>query len=233
MKKLLQTFRKNGRQNNVILAAVLLFLTFGMTSIGYGLATQVHLVQPEYADKAARGELSSNREQSDTSSKNHSGKTLPFSRPLRIDIPGIQTESDLIEVGQNSDGTIEVPAGENYNKAAWYKYGATPGQLGSAVIEGHVDSADGKPSVFFNLGKLKPGDTVTVTREDGIEATFAVDSVRLFSKDDFPTLDVYGPKNHAGLSLITCGGEFDKNSGEYRGNLIVSTHMISSRNLSE
>jgi sortase family protein len=110
-------------------------------------------------------------------------------------------------VGLTAQHTLQVPApGPHYNEAAWYKYSSTPGSLGPAVIVGHVDSAAQGPSVFFNLGDLRPGDKVLVTRADGLVAVFRVDGVRRYPKAHFPTMRVYGNTDYAALRLVTCGG---------------------------
>jgi sortase (surface protein transpeptidase) len=90
------------------------------------------------------------------------------------------------------------------------------------VIVGHVDTKKG-PAIFYRLGRLRPGDTVKVTRKDGGVAAFAVDSVEHVSKAHFPTGRVYGDVGFAALRLITCGGDFNGHS--YTGNTIVYGHL--------
>ena len=69
----------------------------------------------------------------------------------------------------DSAGTMQVPpVHRKANVAAWYKYSVTPGQIGTSVIEGHVDTDQG-PAVFFRLGALRPGDLVNVRLADGVE----------------------------------------------------------------
>jgi LPXTG-site transpeptidase (sortase) family protein len=92
---------------------------------------------------------------------------------------------------------------------------------GSAVIEGHVDSAANGPSVFYRLGGVAVGDRVDVTRADAFVVTFVVDEVRVVPKDDFPTVDVYGNTDGPELRLITCGGPFDSAAGSYEDNVVV------------
>jgi sortase (surface protein transpeptidase) len=104
--------------------------------------------------------------------------------------------------------------------AAWYKYSATPGQIGASVIEGHVDSQTG-PAVFFRLGALRPGDTIAVTLADGVTAVFKVSGVREYRKDNFPDRLVYGKTNYAALRLVTCGGAFDYATGHYLSSTVV------------
>jgi sortase (surface protein transpeptidase) len=136
-------------------------------------------------------------------------------------------QTTLIRVGTTPGGALAVPAGSHYDQAAWYRYSPTPGSLGPAVIVGHIDSTKGA-SVFFRLGSLGPGDLVRVTRTDQSVAEFAVDDVARYRKDHFPTKRVYGNTDHAALRLISCGGPFDRSSGHYRDNIIVTASLINS-----
>lgn len=158
-----------------------------------------------------------------------SNDTLTRSEPVSLDIPAIDVHSRVRQVGLDEDGAIEVPApGPHYDDAAWYRYSPTPGELGPSIIVGHVDSAADGPSVFFNLGALRRGDRIAVTREDGDVATFKVDTVRRFPKDRFPTQLVYGRTDHPALRLITCGGPFDPATGHYLDNIAVFASLARS-----
>lgn len=148
--------------------------------------------------------------------------TRPVSAPRTLSIPAIGVASALVELGRNPDGTVEVPSLDDPDaKPGWYRDSPAPGALGPAIILGHVDSRRFGPGVFYRLGDLHPGDAVEVTRADGTVAGFAVDTVEVVAKRDFPTLAVYGNLDHAGLRLITCGGEFDPDAGSYESNIIV------------
>jgi LPXTG-site transpeptidase (sortase) family protein len=144
---------------------------------------------------------------------------LEASKPLSISVESVGIDADVIELGKNADGSMETP-GLYSGDTGWYKYGPTPGEIGPAVIVGHVDNLKG-PSVFWRLGELKAGDKIKITREDGNTVTFKVNAIKQFSKDDFPTSEVYGNIDHAGLRLITCGGNFDYGKGDYVGNTVV------------
>ena len=155
---------------------------------------------------------------------------LPESAPVSLDIPKIGASSDLLDLGLNSDGTIETPPiDEKVSHAGWFDQSPEPGTLGPAILLGHIDSARYGPAIFYELGSLVPGDTVEVTRADGTVAIFAVDGVREYQKDQFPTLQVYGNLDHAGLRLITCGGVFNDNTGHYESNIVVFASLVASR----
>lgn len=125
-------------------------------------------------------------------------------------------------LGLDADGSMEVPPGGF--PAGWYTGGPTPGELGPAVIAGHVDLKG--PGVFYRLRTMKPGDRVTVTRADGSKPVFRVTRVAQFEKDQFPTQQVYGNISHAGLRLITCGGSFNTRTGHYEDNLVVFADLV-------
>ena len=116
-----------------------------------------------------------------------------------------------------------MPSGPHrWEEAGWYagEGGTRPGDPGSAVLLGHVDSTAG-PAVFYRLRELRPGDRVEVVRADGSTVRFAVDRTEQYPKTRFPTDDVYYPTLTPALRLVTCGGSFDATAGHYRSNVIV------------
>ncbi|MGC4880932.1 class F sortase [Micromonospora sp. DT43] len=146
---------------------------------------------------------------------------LDRAAPTTIEIPRIGVHAPVMSLGTNPDGTVQVPPLEQADRAGWYEPGASPGETGNAVIVGHVDSAKLGPAVFFDLGSLVPGDTITVQRADGQPATFRVDSVKSYPKTSFPTELVYGPNDRPGLRVVTCGGQFDEAARSYEDNVVV------------
>lgn len=157
------------------------------------------------------------------------GLLLQTSAPVSLTIPALGVTSPLLTLGLNPDGTVEVPSLDDPDsKAGWYKGSPTPGSIGPAIILGHIDSKKYGPGVFYKIGSLNPGQEVDVTRQDGTVAVFKIDGVRSYPKDQFPTKDVYGNIDHAGLRLITCGGTFDPNKGSYESNIVVYASLKSS-----
>ncbi|GAA4921867.1 LPXTG-site transpeptidase (sortase) family protein [Actinomycetospora succinea] len=147
--------------------------------------------------------------------------------PISLDIPAIGVSTPVNDVGLNPDGTLEVPApGPQYDQAAWYRGSPTPGRVGPSVIIGHVDSAADGPSVFYDLGRLRPGDRVTVTVADRSVRAFEVGSVRRVPKDAFPRLEVYGDTAGPELRLITCSGPFDAAERSYEDNTVVFARLV-------
>lgn len=154
---------------------------------------------------------------------------MPRSLPVTVDIPAIGVHSQVLRVGLNPDGSLQVPSLTTAaDKAAWYEYSATPGEIGTSVIEGHVDSYEG-PAVFFRLGALRPGDDVDIRLASGVTAIFRVTGVREYAKDQFPDRLIYGDTHYAALRLITCSGAFDGTTGHYLSSTVVFASLASSR----
>jgi hypothetical protein len=141
--------------------------------------------------------------------------------PVRLEIARIGVSAGMQRLGRAADGTVEVPEGPHkWDTAGWYAGGTRPGDPGSAVILGHVDSKRG-PAVFFRLHELRKGDEIEVGRADGSAIRFTVERVAQYDKQRFPTDEVYYPTLTPALRLVTCGGEFDATVGHYRSNVIV------------
>jgi sortase (surface protein transpeptidase) len=130
--------------------------------------------------------------------------------------------SELQRLGRDAVGAIEIP--NEWQVAGWYAEGVRPGQVGPAVIVGHVDSRQG-PAVFYRLREMRRGDKIKITRRDGSVVTFVVDRLEQHAKTRFPTDDVYLPTLEPALRLVTCDGTFDRSTGHYRDNLVVFAHL--------
>lgn len=160
----------------------------------------------------------------------HRAAPLGYARPTRVAVARVGIHADVLALGPTPDGEVAVPPATEPLKAAWYDRGPAPGQAGPAVITGHVDSrfAPGNRAAFYELGAVRPGDAVEVTRADHRVAVFRVDSVALVPKAGFPAHAVYGATSYAALRLITCGGHYDRRTG-YADNVIVYAHLVGSR----
>ncbi len=219
----------SGRQVGLYLLALAAAIT-GVVAIVVGLSRQQSAPQPP---ASATGHISTSPTTGASSPHSYGGAghssggasakpPLPASRPVSIDIPTINVHSAVIPIGKAPDGSLAVPQpGPNLNKAAWYKNSVTPGQDGPAVIEGHIDTIQG-PSVFFQLGAVRPGDHISITRQDHIVAEFVTTAVRSYpTHNAFPTQTVFGGQlAKPTLRLITCSN-FDQSTGHYLGNTVV------------
>lgn len=147
--------------------------------------------------------------------------------PEHLRIPAIGLSTALIELGLNPDRTVEVP--QDPDEAGWFELGPAPGQLGSAVLLGHVDSRRGA-AVFYRLSELEPADRIQVRLSNGAVADFAVVRVSTYPNEKFPARRVYaGNPRHRTLALVTCGGAYDPDAGGYQSNVVVYTTLLRTR----
>lgn len=137
--------------------------------------------------------------------------------PLRVTIPAIGVDADLVPVGLKPDGAMQTP---DFGHAAWYQPGPRPGDAGPAVLVAHVDSKASGPDVFYRLGDLEPGDEVTVHYRD-VTTTFAVTEKEQIAKTALPADRIWNATTAPVLRLITCGGAFDRTARSYLDNIIV------------
>jgi hypothetical protein len=222
-----------GRRRLTAPVAATVLALAGLGALGTGLAAQQHAPQPPAsaalpAPRSAPAVSAGPASPSPVASSPPSGPVLRAAVPTAISIPAIGVRHSLVRLGENRDGTLQVPPLSQVATPGWDRYSPVPGQLGPSVIVGHVDSAAAGRGVFYELGALRPGDTVSVTRADRTVAVFRIDGVDRYAKSAFPTLKVYGNTPDAQLRLITCGGQFDSRAGHYLDNIVAYATLISS-----
>jgi hypothetical protein len=141
--------------------------------------------------------------------------------PVRIRIDALEVDVPIVPVGLREDRQMEVP--DDAHEIGWYYPGVRPGEKGSAVLAGHVDSKEG-PGAFWGLRDLALDDVVTITHADGTEQAWRVVAREQYLKDELPINDLFvwgGETEH--LALITCGGAWDRDAASYRDNIVVYT----------
>jgi sortase A len=141
--------------------------------------------------------------------------------PLHIQIPAIQVDAKVEHVGIVSNGSMDVP--QLPMDAAWYSLGSRPGELGSAVIDGHVNWINNAPGVFKDLNKLKPGDKVMVEDDQGVTVSFVVRESRNYSPDADASDVFRSDDGLSHLNLITCSGIWNQATENYSQRLVIFT----------
>ncbi|WP_371576180.1 class F sortase [Streptomyces sp. NBC_01314] len=144
-------------------------------------------------------------------------------RPIRLLIPKIRVSAPFVPLSVGRSGQLEAPPADDVNLVGWHAEGAAPGETGTSIIAGHVDTVT-SPAVFAGLAELKKGDVFHVVRADRSRAHFVVDAVETFEKDDFPDKRVYADASRPEVRLITCAGDYDRKVKDYTENLVVFAH---------
>ncbi|MDH6135904.1 sortase (surface protein transpeptidase) [Kitasatospora sp. MAA4] len=148
----------------------------------------------------------------------------PVSPPVRLSVPRIGVDAPVAAGGLNADGTVETPPMNQPGQVDWYGNGPAPGQVGPAVLLGHINTTKG-PAVFARLLDLRQGDRIDIRRQDGSTVSYRVRGLGQYAKTAFPTALVYGNTSTPQLRLITCGGTLASN-GHYTDNIVVYADLI-------
>ena len=139
--------------------------------------------------------------------------------PKRIIIPKIGVDAKVQDVGIGKTGNMAVPS--NYSDVGWYRYGPTPGERGSAVIDGHVNNGFGLDAVFKNLNTLKAGDDIYIENASGTKMHFIVEHVTESLAKNISPPEVFALNDKARLNLITCAGAWSAQKMQYDSRVIA------------
>lgn len=145
------------------------------------------------------------------------------SSPQRLVIPTLGVDAAIVAVGLEPDGSMEIPGAA---EAGWYHYGPRPGDpSGSAVLAGHVDH-NRTAGVFIELRRLGIGEEIEVIDRDGVARRFRVTERFQVDKDELPRSELFRRSGDPVLTLITCGGRFNRKSRHYADNIVIRATPI-------
>lgn len=157
---------------------------------------------------------------SPSASPSPSGPLL-VAAPMRVRIPAINVDTKVFPVGLDPNNAIAIP--EDIRYVGWYELGVPPGvDRGSAVLVGHRDGRVQGHGVFYDLGYLSPGDKVYVKTSAGDELPYKVVARELIKKKSLPYAELFAVDGDPRLTLISCGGYYDRNNGGYQDNVVVT-----------
>jgi LPXTG-site transpeptidase (sortase) family protein len=147
-----------------------------------------------------------------------------YGKPTHLIIPSIGVNAKVQYVGVTAKGSMGIPT--NFTDVAWYKHGTIPGEVGSAVIDGHVDNGLGLNGVFKKLGQVKEGDDIYVTDEKDSKIHFVVREIKTYPYTEAPTEEIFYESQKSLLRLITCGGKWVKSAKTYDTRVVVTAEYI-------
>lgn len=150
--------------------------------------------------------------------------------PKMIYLPKIGIEAEIVPVGINHQGEMEMP--QNPWQVGWFENSIGLGKNGSLVIAGHLDSASG-PAVFYRLSTLEKGDLVYLWDENNNRFVFEVVKKETYSENQFPLTEIFGANDSQYLNLITCTGQFDRQRQRYPERLVVHCRLKPEKSTAE
>ncbi|MFF9625637.1 class F sortase [Streptomyces griseosporeus] len=213
--------RSRAGLTTVCAAGLLVIAALQLSGHGSDAGTSDRAPQPPAAAQAALPSAGAPAAPADP----EAGKHLPRSAPVRLLIPKISVDAPFTTLSLGPTGQLQPPPAADTNLVGWYAGGASPGETGTAIVAGHVDTAT-SAAVFARLDELRAGDVFRIQRADGRTASFVVDDTETFDKDSFPDERVYADAPRAEVRLITCAGDYDRSVRDYTENLVVFAHLV-------
>ncbi|MES2023544.1 MAG: class F sortase [Patescibacteria group bacterium] len=141
-----------------------------------------------------------------------------------LKIPRLNINAVIENTGIMSDGSMGTPKGPD--GIAWFSLGVYPGDIGSAVMDGHSGWKNGRPAVFDNLYKLKKGDKIYFENGKGMTTIFIVRELRFFNPNENVPGVFISNDNLAHLNMITCAGDWNLVTKSHSKRLVVFTDKV-------
>ncbi len=96
-------------------------------------------------------------------------------------------------------------------------------------MSGHVDYWDVGPAVFWTVADLPQGAQIHVQGENGATHTFEVEWVKTYEVAGLtPEVinEIVGPTDYRAIALISRGGDFNYDTGEYLSRTIIRGRLV-------
>ncbi len=140
--------------------------------------------------------------------------------PVELSIPALGISAPIAPVGYVAE-TDEMEVPSSAGVVGWYQFSPVPGAAaGSSVLAAHVDY-DGQPGVFYDLHEIDSGVHVIVRFADDSTRQFQVVAADQYDKAALPVDEIFAVEGAPVLTLITCGGAFDRSARSYEDNVVV------------
>ena len=146
--------------------------------------------------------------------------------PTRLIVPNIGVNASIENIGILPNGDLATPTKSPWENVGWYYQGTRPGEMGSAVIAGHLDRPGGAPAVFWSLRNLQPGNMVMVVNTTGATLRFKVTRVTSYPPNQAPLQDIFANNGGKYLNLITCAGDWIPSEHQTTLRLVVYTTEV-------
>jgi LPXTG-site transpeptidase (sortase) family protein len=139
----------------------------------------------------------------------------------RLNIPSIGVDAPFEERGLTPDYAMEDPSGRE--AVAWYPFKSLPNGGENIFLAGHLQLG-GSPAVFNKVPDLEAGDRLIIWA-GGVEFHYAVVSKELWTKED-SLFAVNDPVDAEVVTLMTCGGDYIPETGDYTHRWVVRAVRI-------
>lgn len=125
-----------------------------------------------------------------------STNSLSFSAPQSLEVPSISVKLPVIPAVHKGNNWETTHHGVSYLSTS-----AVPGQKGNSVFYGH-----NWEGLLANLYKVKPGEKVLITMQDGTRKVFEIEYTAIVNPSDTYIIE---NTQDSRITLYTCAGFLD------------------------
>lgn len=154
-------------------------------------------------------------------------QTFASERPVAMVIADAEVDAE-VEINHIVDGQMLDPTGAWV--VAWYEgTGLLHEKSRNMLFSGHVDYWGVGPAVFRNVARLPQGAVIQVLGDRGGQAEYSVEYVERVTLAEMTPekmQEITAPTPYEALTIITCGGEFDYNAGEYLQRDVIRARLV-------
>jgi LPXTG-site transpeptidase (sortase) family protein len=142
-------------------------------------------------------------------------------KPLKVEIPRIDLEANVVPVGTTPDGQMDAP--KSADDVGWWD-GRKAGD-GNLLLDGHHDW-NGRVGSFYRLPELKEGDEIRVQGDEKDKVlVYRIVWIKNFDRNIDAT-DLLGNENGQVATLITCGGTWDSIARTRRERVVARAELV-------
>lgn len=223
--------RRISLSRRLLLARLLLCLSLALCGLAAVLLLNVYLGDKSNnggaSVKVAKVSPTVSKNSGVTTGRNSAAKsTISSNTPIRLVIPAVGINATVETLGFLANGDLATPTQHPWDDVGWYDGGPSPGQQGSAVIDGHLNRPGNFPAVFWRLGDVQVGMDVQVKNSSGKTLHFRVTGVMYFAPDQAPLQEIFGNQSGTYLNLITCAGDWIPSQHQMALRLVVFTTLV-------
>ena len=144
--------------------------------------------------------------------------------PTRVEIPTIEVDSSVVELGwsrKEQEGQVFSEWDVAEYAAGWHKNSALPGEGGNVVLSGHNNILG---AVFRELDQLKKGDPITLWMDSrlytyDVEQVIVLPDRGISDEQRAANASWIGPFDEERLTLVSC---WPRNNNTHR--IVVIAH---------
>lgn len=140
-----------------------------------------------------------------------------------VRLPSFGVSAPIVRVGVDTSETMVVP--HNARDVAWLDQGPFPGDTRNVVLAGHINYSRQQGS-FGRLQQMQPGDIVEIDM-DGKHYQFRITWTCLFDRSSGEAERIMGTTNVPSVTLISCGGVFDRSARTHNKRVAVRGELVS------